>query len=118
MHVEFAVDPTVGRADEITGRATFSNASDEPADVPPMRLDSASLALEVVDATGTAVPPPPPPLPDPLIPPHVLTAGGSYAVTYPGFLPSWTEPGHYRVRARPVGADGHGSDWVDVTVTT
>ena len=116
MRLTFEVSPAAGRPEELTGRAVFVNEGDEEVLVMAMQLESPSLALEVVDEAGAPVPLPPPPVPDPAAEQVSIGPGDAYDVTYPGFLPTWTEPGRYRVRARVVDGDTAVSDWVEVTV--
>jgi hypothetical protein len=115
--IAFEVRPTVGRPEELVGRAAFVRVGDAPLRVPRMQLESASLALQIIDGDGRPVPLPPPPIPDPAAAPVELGPGDSYDVEYRGFLPSWIAPGSYRVRARLAGDEPATSQWVDVTVT-
>jgi hypothetical protein len=116
IEIRFEVTPAEGRADEFVGRAEFTNTGDVAVAVMAMQLESASLALEIDDAEGNPVPLPPPPVPDPSARPVELAPGEARQVTYPGFLPVWTEPGRYRVRARLVGEEPAVSASVEVNV--
>ncbi len=112
--IEFHVTPAVGRPGEIIGRASFANRGRQGVELMSLLVESPSLALEVVADSGEPVPLPPPPVPDPAALPAVLRPGQVLDAEYPGFLPAWTPPGSYRVRARLHDAR---SQWVGVTVT-
>ena len=119
IHVQFDVTPTRGRPEELIGHARFLNRGDTPVSFIPIQLDSASLALEIVDSGGDPVPLPPPPVPDPSTPTAELAPNESYQTDYPGFLPAWSPPGEYRVRVRLTGIQSDGgpaSDWIPLTV--
>ncbi len=116
IHIRFEVTPTEGRAEALAGRAEFFNGGDAPVSFLPMQVESASLALEIVDDSGSPVPLPPPPVPDPAAVPVDLAPGHTYEVTYPGVLPAWTEPGRYRARARLAADEAAVSEWVDLTL--
>lgn len=117
VEVRFEVAPPEGRPEELVGRARFTNVGDGPVAVMSMQLESSSLALEIVDDGGDSVPLPPPPVPDPTAEPVQLAPGQEREFTYAGFLPPWTEPGRYRVRARLAGHEASASEWVQVAVT-
>jgi hypothetical protein len=116
VHIRFEVEPAEGPSEDLRGRAKFVNEGATPVAFLPMQFESASLALEIVDDNGDSVPLPPPPVPDPTARPLELDPGQTYEVAYPGFLPDWIEPGHYRVRARFAGREPAVSEWFDVTV--
>jgi hypothetical protein len=122
VHVTFEVSPAKGRPELLVGRARFVNAGEETISFLPTQVESPSLALEIVDSQGRLVSLPPPPIPDPSARPFKLAPGASYEATYAGLLPSWTEAGRYRGRARLAGATGQGgaahSDWSDITVVS
>ncbi len=95
------------------------NETDAPVAFQQVQLESPSLAYEVVDAGGRAVPLPPPPVPDPGAEPVVVRPGGTWTTVHPSILPDWTEPGHYRVRARVFLAahpEAIHSDWSDLEI--
>jgi hypothetical protein len=91
-------------------------------------LASPSLALEVVDAQGAPVLLPPPGVPGGAAERATVRAGGTHSLDYPGFIPSWIDPGRYRARVRtayrPTTARADEwtgelvSDWVDFEVRT
>ena len=120
--IRFEVTPTKGRPEQLVGHAQFLNTGNVPVSFIPVQLESPSLALEIVNSQGDPVPLPPPPVPDPLSPPIDLAPTESYLADYPGFLPSWTPPGEYRVRARfrgdpdPPVSGAVASDWTALTV--
>lgn len=123
IHIQFEVTPTKGRPEQLVGHAHFLNQGDAPVSFIPVQLKSASLALEIVDREGHPVLLPPPPVPDPSAPTVNLAPNESYLVDYPHFLPSWTQPGEYRLQAQLTGVAGpdpdtaSASDWMAVTVT-
>jgi hypothetical protein len=120
VDIRFEVTPNEGVHQELAGRAQFINTGEATIAFLPIHVESPSLALEIEDGRGDPVLLPPPPVPDPSAQPFELAPGASYEATYLGFLPPWTQPGPYRVRARLVGVIGRGgvaeSDWSEITV--
>lgn len=121
VHINFDVSATEGCPEALAGHAQFVNDGDVSVTFLPMQVESPSLAMEILDSKGCPVRLPPPPIPDPSARPIELAPGAIHQVDYPSFLPSWTEPGQYRVRARFVVAGQEPgaavlSDWIDITV--
>ena len=102
LTAELVVEPTVGRAEELTARGTLVNRGADSVAVNLDALSSPSLALEIVDAEGSPVLLPPPPVPQATPSRAELAPGGRHTVEYRGFVPHWTPPGSYRTRLRYV----------------
>ena len=117
MEIQLEVTPARGTPEELVGRARFINTGEAPIAVASIQLESAPLALAIIDQDGNPVPLPPPPVPDAGAAPVELAPGQAHEVAYAGFVPAWTEPGRYRIRANITGHEPAASDWVEVTVT-
>jgi hypothetical protein len=110
-----AIEPDAAEAAEaFVAVCRLSNVGVDPIDINVAAFASPSLALEIHDAAGGPVHLPPPPVPPAEPPIERLLTGEDRVETFPGFLPSWTEPGEYRARCRYVFGPGEPtvSDWV------
>ena len=120
------VHPPAGRPDELVAEATLENDESTELRVNLSPLAAPSLALQLVDRQGAPVLLPPPPVPGGEPSWATLAPGESRRVRFPGFVPSWTIAGRYRVRFRyvhqppaPRPGDWTGelfSDWADLQV--
>lgn len=104
LAAELTVEPRrTSRREELVARGTLQNRGGDAVEIDLTPLGSPSLALELVDAGGTAVHLPPPPVPGGGTNPATLGPGERRPLEYAGFLPAWTPPGAYRARLRYVG---------------
>jgi len=113
LHLTLEPSASEVRKAEGTGaEGVVVNDGDQPLEVDLVVLTSPSLALEIVDAKGAALPKLPPPTPGrPEL--AVLAPGERRVLPFPRFLPPRTPPGRYRVRLRYGDAR---SEWVDLEV--
>ncbi|MGH3024530.1 MAG: hypothetical protein ACRDNI_12805 [Gaiellaceae bacterium] len=128
LTAEFTVEPRrTARREDLVARGGLQNRGDDPIELDPAPLSSPSLALEIVDASGSPVHLPPPPVPGGEAPLATLAMGERRPVEFAGFLPSWTPAGAYRARLRYVGLVAERnepertvevvSDWAEFVVT-
>ena len=115
---ELDVQPaTAAAAEQFRAVCTIANTGERGEELNLSALSSPSLALEIRTAGGEPVHLPPPPVPpaSPLTAP--LRPGEEHRADFPGFLPSWTEPGAYEARCRYVsGSTVVHSPWVAFTL--
>jgi hypothetical protein len=100
------------RSEDVAADGVVSNTGTEPIDVDLVELSSPSLALEIVDESGTPVRMLSPPTPGR---PRVvaIAPGERRTVPFRAFVPPSTPPGRYRVRFRYRDAR---SDWVGLVI--
>jgi hypothetical protein len=106
-------------------RATFTNASEKPAELNVHQAGHPSLTLEVRDERDQPVPMPPPSAPDELdlAAPEEIQPGASVTIEYAGILDRSLAAGTYRVRyfsphlaLGGTADDPLQSEWVEFTV--
>ncbi|HEX2196982.1 MAG TPA: hypothetical protein VHJ76_08670 [Actinomycetota bacterium] len=112
LRADLRVEPSsTERPEELV--ATADVRADVAVSVDLVPLRSPSLALELRDESGRPAPLPPPPVPGGAREVVELLPGGPRRVEWPGFVPSWFEPGRYEVRvAYRAGELELTSDWV------
>src|SRR5688500_9636985 len=101
MRATLTIDPdTADTAEVFVATCHLTNAGPEPVTLNESAVSSSSLALQIQDGSGAPVHLPPPPIPPetPLL--SRLDPGQERTDDFPGFLPSWTKAGEYRVRCR------------------
>jgi hypothetical protein len=100
------------RPEHAAAEGVVTNTGMESIDVDLVELSSPSLALEIIDASGTPVRMLPPPTPgrSRVV---AIAPGERHTIPFRAFVPPSAPPGHYRVRFRYRDAR---SDWVDLVI--
>jgi hypothetical protein len=101
LEAQLTVRPRqTSRREEFVALVSLVNQGSEAVIINLAPVESPSLALEIVDASGAPALLPPPPVPRSSATRIRLAPGERHTLEYRGFVPPWFAPGSYRVRFR------------------
>jgi hypothetical protein len=115
---ELEIQPVAANAaEQLRAVCSIANAGEDVEELNLSALSSPSLLLEIRTRGGDPVHLPPPPVPPASPSTAPLGPGEQQRAEFPGFFPSWMEPGEYEARCRYVsGSVVVHSPWVAFTL--